>query len=161
MSEERFSSRRRTFGASAGAGQFEQEVLEIDRVVRVVKGGRRFSFRASVIAGDRAGRVGFGLGKSRDIQAAIQKAYNQAVKNMVKISLHKGTIVREAEAKFKGARVQVRPARPGTGIVAGGTVRLVAHLAGIHNLVSKQRGSANKVNNARAAIQALVAEASL
>ena len=124
-------------------------------MVRVVKGGRRFSFRAGVVAGDRLGKVGFGLGKSRDVQAAIQKAYNQAVKNMVRVTLADGTLPHTVEAKFKGAHVSLRPARPGTGIIAGATVRMVADLAGVTNLVSKRRGSSNKVSNARATLLAL------
>jgi small subunit ribosomal protein S5 len=148
--------RRHTFSSQGGAeAPYDQEVLEIARVVRVVKGGRRFSFRASVVAGDRSGKVGFGLGKSRDVQAAIQKAYNQAVKNMVKVTLADGTLPHVVEAKFKGAQVTLRPARPGTGIIAGGTVRMVADLAGVTNVVSKRRGSANKVSNARATLLAL------
>lgn len=146
----------RRFSSQGGAeAQYDQEVLEIARVVRVVKGGRRFSFRASVVAGDRSGKVGLGLGKSRDVQSAIQKAYNQAVKNMVRVSLAGGTLPHTVEAKFKGAHVSLRPARPGTGIIAGGTVRMVADLAGITNAVSKRRGSANKISNARATLLAL------
>lgn len=148
--------RRHSYSPRGGAEpQYDHEVLEIARVVRVVKGGRRFSFRASVVAGDRLGRVGLGLGKSRDVQAAIQKAYNQAVKNMVRVTLADGTLPHTVDAKFKGAHVSLRPARPGTGIIAGGTVRIVADLAGVTNVVSKRRGSANKVSNARAALLAL------
>lgn len=147
--------KRRTFSGQRTEQAYEQEVLDIARVVRVVKGGRRFSFRASVVAGNKSGSVGFGLGKSRDVPTAIQKAYNQAVKDMVTVKLKDGAIPYAIEAKFKGARVQLRPARPGTGIIAGDTVRVVADLAGVKDLVSKCLGSANKVSNARATVRAL------
>lgn len=135
--------------------QFAHEVLEISRVVRVVKGGRRFRFRASVIVGDRAGRLGFGISKSKDVQQAIQKAQAQAMKRIVTIPIVDGTITHEVTAKFKGAEVLLKPARPGTGIIAGGLIRTVADLAGIKDLVSKRYGSVNRISNARATIKAL------
>lgn len=147
--------RRTTFSGRQDTRQYDHEVLEIARVVRVVKGGRRFRFRACVIAGDRNGTVGMGIGKSRDVQQAIQKAYDQAEKNVVKVEIKDGTIAQAAIARFKGAVVMVRPAKPGTGVIAGGTVRTVADLAGITDLVSKRLGSTNKVSNAKAALQAL------
>lgn len=147
--------RRHTFALGGDQRQYDHQVLEIARVVRVVKGGRRFRFRASVVVGDRAGRVGFGIGKSRDVQQAIQKAQDQATKNTVKINLKDGTILHTIKAKFNGAVIFLKPARPGTGVIAGGTVRMVADLAGIKNLVSKALGSSNRVNNARAVIKAL------
>lgn len=148
-------AKRRTFSAGKSEQEYEHEVLDIARVVRVVKGGRRFSFRASVVAGDRAGRVGFGLGRSRDVQTAIQKAYNQAAKNMIRIKVKDGTIAHKVLAKFKGAQVLLQPARPGTGIIAGSTMRLVADLAGVRDLVAKRFGSVNKVSNVRATLAAL------
>lgn len=147
--------RRHTFARGGEQRQYDHNVLDIARVVRVVKGGRRFRFRASVIVGDRAGRVGFGIGKSRDVQQAIQKAQDQAAKKMIRISLHNGTIAHQVKAKFNGAVVFLKPAKPGTGVIAGGTVRTVADLAGVKNLVSKTFGSSNKANNARATIKAL------
>ena len=135
--------------------QFAHEVLEISRVVRVVKGGRRFRFRASVIVGDRAGKLGFGISKSKDVQQAIQKAQAQAMKRIVTIAIVDGTITHEVTAKFKGAEVLLKPARPGTGIIAGGLIRTVADLAGIKDLVSKRYGSVNRISNARATIKAL------
>jgi small subunit ribosomal protein S5 len=148
--------RRRTFGAGGqDASQYDHEVLDIARVVRVVKGGRRFRFQAVVVVGDRAGRVGLGLGKSKDIQQAIQKAQGQAEKKMVKINLKDGTITHSAMIGYKGAKVLVKPARPGTGVIAGGTARTIADLAGIKDLVSKRYGSNNKITNAVAAIKAL------
>ncbi|OGY31418.1 MAG: 30S ribosomal protein S5 [Candidatus Andersenbacteria bacterium RIFCSPHIGHO2_01_FULL_46_36] len=136
-------------------GGFAHEVLEISRVVRVVKGGRRFRFRATVVVGDRAGKLGFGISKSKDVQQAIQKAQAQAMKNIVTVSLVDGTISREVKAKSKGAQVLLKPARPGTGVIAGGIIRTVADLAGIRDLVSKRYGSTNRISNARATIKAL------
>jgi len=136
--------------------QFTHEVLEISRVVRVVKGGRRFRFRASVIVGDRAGRLGFGISKSKDVQQAIQKAQAQAMKRIVTIPIVDGTITHEVTAKFKGAEVLLKPARPGTGVIAGGIIRTIADLAGIKDLVSKRYGSVSRISNARATLKALV-----
>lgn len=140
---------------SQEANAFAHEVLEISRVVRVVKGGRRFRFRATVVVGDRAGKLGFGISKSRDVQQAIAKAQAQAMKRMITISLVDGTISREVKAKVKGAEVLLKPARPGTGVIAGGIIRTVADLAGIRDLVSKRYGSSNRISNARATIKAL------
>ena len=134
---------------------FAHEVLEISRVVRVVKGGRRFRFRASVVVGDRNGKLGFGISKSKDVQQAIQKAQAQAMKKIVTIAIVDGTITHEVKAKFKGAEVLLKPARPGTGVIAGGIIRTVADLAGIKDLVSKRYGSVNRISNARATIKAL------
>ncbi len=141
--------------ASIDDTQFAHEVLEISRVVRVVKGGRRFRFRASVVVGDKNGRLGFGISKSRDVQQAIQKAQARAMKRIVTIPLVEGTISQEVIAKYKGAKVMLKPARPGTGIIAGGIIRTVADLAGIKDLVSKRYGSTNRVSNAKAVIKAL------
>lgn len=147
--------RRHVFAALGTEQPYDHEVLEVARVVRVVKGGRRFSFRACVVAGNRAGRVGFGTGKSRDVQAAIQKAYQQAVKHMVTVCLKDGTLPAVVEGHYKGAKVWLRPARLGRGIIAGGTVRAVAGLSGVRDVVTKCHGSANIVSNARAALLAL------
>ncbi|MEK7499118.1 MAG: 30S ribosomal protein S5 [Patescibacteria group bacterium] len=135
--------------------QFAHEVLEISRVVRVVKGGRRFRFRASVIVGDRAGKLGFGISKSKDVQQAIQKAQAQAMKRLVSVQVVDGTITHEVTAKFKGAEILLKPARPGTGVIAGGVIRIIADLAGIKDLVSKRYGSVSRISNARATLKAL------
>jgi len=145
---------RRTFSPGDGQQQYDFEVLDVARVVRVVKGGRRFSFRASVIVGDRSGLVGLGVGKSRDVQNAINKAYERGARDMQSVELDGNTITHVVKAKFSGSRVMLRPARAGTGIIAGGTIRLIADLAGINDLVTKRRGSANKVNTARATLSA-------
>lgn len=147
--------RRHTFAAGSAQAQYDHELLDLARVVRVVKGGRRFRFRASVIVGDRAGRVGFGIGKSKDVQQAIQKAQDQAAKHVISVRLTEGTIAHTVKAKYKSAVVLLKPARPGTGVIAGGTIRMVADLAGIHNLVSKSFGSSNRINNTQATLKAL------
>lgn len=146
---------RHTFSPGEAQQQYDSEVLEINRVVRVVKGGRRFSFRASVVVGDRHGKVGLGLGKSKDVQSAISKAYDDGTRNMIDVKMHKNTIRHQVRAKYNGSEVMLKPARPGTGIIAGGTVRLISDLAGVHDLVSKRLGSANKVNTAKASLKAL------
>lgn len=148
---------RHTFVGEGGAAGFDHEVLDIARVVRVVKGGRRFRFRASVVVGDRFGKVGFGVGKSRDVQSAIQKAQAAANKAVISVPLQHTTITHPVKAKSGGTIVMLRPARRGTGIIAGGTVRVVADLAGIKNLVAKTYGSTNKINTTRATLQALKA----
>src|SRR6185369_7195808 len=130
--------------------QFDERVVHIDRVARVVKGGRRFRFRALVVVGDRKNRVGVGTGKGADVTAAVAKATEVAKKHFVKIPVHNGTIPHEAEAKVSGARILIMPASPGTGLIAGGTVRVVLEVAGIKNALSKSLGSTNKTNTAYA-----------
>lgn len=158
-SQNQMRPRRHTFSYGDGTKAYDHEVLDVSRVVRVVKGGRRFRFRATVAVGDRAGRIGLGIGKSKDIQQAIQKAQDHAAKNIVAVPLYGGTIGHTAQAQFKGAVIMVKPARPGTGLIAGGIVRTVADLAGIKDIVSKRYGSANHLSNAKAAILALSASA--
>ncbi|MBP9718139.1 30S ribosomal protein S5 [Candidatus Gracilibacteria bacterium] len=135
--------------------EFEEEVLQIDRVTRVVKGGRRMRFRATVVVGNRKGKVGIGIGKSNEVVGAIQKAIRQAKKDMVIVPLKNGTIPHEVKIKFKSARILMMPATSGTGIIAGGAVRKIAELAGIQNLLSKMIGSSNRVTNAKATMLAL------
>src|SRR5689334_8557036 len=114
--------KRHTFALGSDQRQYDHEVLDIARVVRVVKGGRRFRFRATVLIGDRSGRVGMGIGKSRDVQDAIRKAQESAGRSVVLVPLTSGTIPHSIEAKYKGGFVTMRPARPGTGIIAGGVI---------------------------------------
>ena len=135
--------------------QFDERVIHIDRVARVVKGGRRFRFRALVVVGDRKHKVGIGLAKGADVTAAVTKATEVAKKHMVLIPVHNGTVPHEADAKVSGARILVKPAAPGTGLIAGGTVRTVLEVAGISNALSKSLGSTNKANTAYATIAAL------
>jgi small subunit ribosomal protein S5 len=134
---------------------FEEFVINIDRVARVVRGGRRFRFKALVAIGDGKNRVGIGVSKGGDVQAAIAKATDVAKKNLVSIPIKKATIPHDVEVKVGGARVLLKPAAPGTGVIAGGVVRSIIGLTGIHNLLSKSLGSTNKVNNAYATIEAL------
>jgi len=130
-------------------------MLQLDRVTRVVKGGRRMRFRATVVIGDRAGRVAVGLGKGADVQIAMQKAVADARKNVVNVSLVNDTIPHPAEIKFKSARMVILPASDGTGIIAGGALRKVAELAGIRNCLSKNIGTSNRVVVAQAAVKML------
>lgn len=136
--------------------QFSEEVLNIDRVARVVKGGRRFRFRALVVVGDAKGKVGVGVSKGSDVQTAIAKAVEDAKKNLVSIPLQNGTIPHDTTAKVGGAKILLMPAAEGTGIIAGGVVRTVLEAAGVHNILSKSLGSSNKVNSAYATIKALL-----
>ena len=135
--------------------QFEELVINIDRVSRVVKGGRRFRFKALVVVGDKKTKVGVGVAKGQDVTAAIAKATNVAKKNMIEISLDGDTIPHEVEKKVTGAHVLLKPAAPGTGIIAGGVVRQIIGVTGIRNMLSKSLGSTNKVNIAYATIDAL------
>lgn len=134
---------------------FEEYVINIDRVARVVKGGRRFRFKALVAVGDSKNRVGIGVSKGSDVQSAVAKATDVAKKSLVTIPIANATIPHDVEVKIGGARVLLKPAAPGTGVIAGGVVRSIIGLTGIHNLLSKSLGSTNKVNNAYATIEAL------
>ncbi len=135
--------------------QFDERTLHIDRVARVVKGGRRFRFRALVVVGDRKQRVGIGLAKGADVSAAVTKATEVAKKHMVKVSLYRDTLPHEVEAKVSGAHILLKPASAGTGLIAGGVVRSILEVAGVHNALSKSLGSSNKANLAYATIDAL------
>ena len=135
--------------------EFEEVVINIDRVARVVKGGRRFRFKALVVVGNRKNKVGVGVSKGADVQTAIAKATDVAKKHLITIPITNETIPHEMETKVAGARVLIKPAAPGTGIIAGGVVRSVVSVTGIRNLLSKSLGSTNKVNIAYATIEAL------
>ena len=135
--------------------EFDQVLVDVARVARVMAGGRRFRFRVTVVIGNRKGRVGLGVAKGPDVTTAANKAVNQAKKNMVNIPMLNGTIPHEARVKYRGAVVFLKPAPPGTGIIAGGSVRAVSELAGIKDILSKMQGSANKVNNVKATMLAL------
>ncbi|MFA5871452.1 MAG: 30S ribosomal protein S5 [Parcubacteria group bacterium] len=135
--------------------EFDQKLLDLARVTRVVKGGRRFRFRAVLIIGNRNGKVGVGVAKGNDVSEAIRKSYNGATKSLIQIKRHNNTISCEVKAKEGSAVVMLKPAKPGRGIVAGGAVRAVVELAGIRDIVSKSMGSANKLSVARATLKAL------
>lgn len=135
--------------------QFDERTLHIDRVARVVKGGRRFRFRALVVVGDRKHKVGIGTAKGADVTAAVTKATEIAKKNFVTVSLYKGTLPHEVETKVSGAQILLMPASAGTGLIAGGVVRTILEVAGVKNALSKSLGSSNKTNIAYATIEAL------
>jgi small subunit ribosomal protein S5 len=135
--------------------QYDERTLHIDRVARVVKGGRRFRFRALVVVGDRKNRVGIGTAKGADVTAAVTKATEVAKKNFVSVPLYKGTLPHEVTAKVGGANILLKPASQGTGLIAGGVVRTILEVAGVSNVLSKSLGSTNKTNTAYATIAAL------
>ncbi len=135
--------------------EFAEATLSVDRVTRVVKGGRRMRFRAIVVVGNRKGKVGLGTGKAAEVQAAVRKATSAAKRNMIRIPIVNGTIPHQIERKFKAARIRVMPALPGTGIIAGGALRVILDHVGVKNALSKRFGSRNKLVNAQATMLAL------
>ena len=135
--------------------EFDERMLHIDRVARVVRGGRRFRFRALVAVGDHKGRIGIGSAKGADVTTAVTKATEVAKKNFIDVSLYKGTFPHEVETKVSGAHILLMPASAGTGLIAGGVVRTILEVAGVKNALSKSIGSSNKTNIAYATIEAL------
>lgn len=135
--------------------QFDERTLHIDRVARVVKGGRRFRFRALVAVGDHKGRVGVGIAKGADVTSAITKATEVAKKNLVTVPLYKGTIPHEVQAKVGGAVILIKPASEGTGLIAGSVTRTLLEVAGVSNVLSKSLGSSNRANAVYATLEAL------
>nr|QWK41734.1 ribosomal protein S5 [Akkesiphycus lubricus] len=136
--------------------RWEQRVVKVSRVSKVVKGGKKISFRATVVVGDMEEKVGVGVGKAEEVSTAIKKAETDAKKNVITIPIAEGKTIPHAMVGIAGgSKVFIRPAVPGTGVIAGGSVRIVLELAGIKNILSKQLGSNNPLNNARATIVAL------
>ncbi len=136
--------------------ELKEKLVNLNRVAKVTKGGRTFSFAAVVVVGDGKGTVGHGLGKARDVSEAIAKAVDDAKKNLVKFPLYKGTIPHEQKGKYGAGKVFIKPAAEGTGVIAGGAMRAVLEIAGVHNVLAKSQGSSNPHNVIKATIDALL-----
>ena len=149
------SKGRRNDDNSKRDDEFENKIVDVRRVTRMYKGGRRLRFSVFVVVGDRKGRVGLGLGKGEDVRAAQQKAINKAKKNMIYIPLKGNTIPHEVTHKKGAAKFLIKPAAPGTGVVAGSFMRMVAEVAGIKDLLGKIMGTNNNISNAYATVEAL------
>jgi len=134
--------------------EFEQRIVDLARVTRVMAGGKRMKFRACLAIGDKKGRVSFGVAKGADVTNAIAKAFNKAKKNLIKVPIVNETIPHQVRVKFKSAKILLRPAKKGTGVKAGGAVRILCELAGLANVTAKILGSNNKINNVKATILA-------
>jgi small subunit ribosomal protein S5 len=139
----------------ATIGELEERVVQINRVAKVQRGGRRFNFSAVVVVGDGKGHVGAGMGKAGEVPESIRKGVEDAKKRIIKVNLEGSTIPHEIQVTYGASRVLLRPARPGTGVIAGGGVRAVMEAAGIHDVLTKTIGSTNPVNVVRAALKAL------
>ena len=141
---------------NVNAEELTDKLVALNRVVKVTKGGRTFTFAAIVVVGDGKGVIGYGLGKAGEVSAAIAKGVEMAKKNLVKVSLSKGTIPHEQLAKFGGAEVPLLPAAPGTGLVAGGAMRAVLESVGVKDVLAKSKGSSNPHNLVKATVNALL-----
>jgi len=136
-------------------GDLQEKLVQVNRVAKVVKGGRIFGFTALTVVGDGNGKVGFGRGKAREVPVAIQKAMEQARRNMIKVELNAGTIQYPIKARHGASKIYMQPASEGTGVIAGGAMRAVLELAGVHNVLAKCYGSTNPVNVVRATVNGL------
>jgi len=135
--------------------ELKEKLVNLNRVTKVTKGGRTFSFAAIAVVGDGKGKVGHGLGKARDVSEAISKAVDDAKKNLINVPLHKGTIPHEQKGKYGAGKVFIKPAAEGTGVIAGGAMRAVLEIAGVQNVLAKSQGSSNPHNVVKATIDAL------
>lgn len=135
--------------------ELQEKVVAVNRVTKVVKGGRNFTFSTIVVVGNGAGIIGYGLGKAREVTMAIQKGIDDAKKNLIKVPILRDTIPHEIHGKYDGGHIMLKPASPGTGVIAGGAVRAVLESAGIHNVLAKSKGSSNPHNVVRATFNGL------
>ncbi len=135
--------------------EFTEKLIKLNRVAKVLKGGRRFSFSALVVVGDQKGRVGYGFGKANDVSEAIRKGITKAKQNMITVPMKNSTIPHEINGKYKSANVLLKPAAPGTGVLAGGAVRAIMDAAGVHDIMSKSLGSRNQINTVKAVFNGL------
>lgn len=135
--------------------ELKEKLVNLNRVAKVTKGGRTFSFAAIMVVGDGEGTVGHGLGKARDVSECIAKAVDDAKKNLIKVPIYKGTIPHEQKGKYGAGKVLIKPAADGTGVIAGGAMRAVLESAGVHNVLAKSQGSSNPHNVVKATIDAL------
>ena len=135
--------------------EISEKLIKLNRVAKVVKGGRRFSFSALIVVGDKKGKVGFGFGKANDVAEAIRKAVDRGKQNMIQIPMKNGTFPHPITGKFKSAAILLKPAAPGTGIIAGGTVRAILEAGGVSDILSKSLGSQNAINVVKATFNGL------
>ena len=156
--DRRNNRRRDRVKADVAPKEYDEVTINIDRVSRTVAGGRRMRFKALVAIGNHKNKVGVGVAKGNDVTSAVQKATSKAKKNMIEFNMDRETICHEVETKVTGADVLMKPAAPGTGIIAGGVVRSIIGLTGVKNLISKSLGSTNKVNIAYAVVEGLRAQ---
>ncbi len=152
--EEKQGKRRETRNRERD-NEFTEKLIELNRVAKVLKGGRRFSFSALVVVGDQKGKVGYGFGKANDVSEAIRKAITKAKRNMITVPMKNTTIPHQINGRYKSANVLLKPAAPGTGVLAGGPVRAIMDAAGVHDIMSKSLGSRNKINTVKAVFNGL------
>jgi len=152
--DKKFKGKKRGHGREQEK-EFDQNLIEISRVTRVTAGGKRMRFRACIVIGDKKGRIGMGVMKGADVSIAVNKAVSKAKKNLINVKLINGTIPHEIKQKSGGAQILMKPAKEGTGVIAGGVLRSIAELAGIKNMVGKIQGSKSKINNVKAALDGL------